>query len=73
MNTLFSLFHYVKKGINDVSRLLNLPVLHSQAQNFALPSVIPARIQPPGIPASCRCFGWQQFAELPVGAIPGSP
>jgi hypothetical protein len=64
MNTLFSLFHYVKKGINDVSRLLNLPILHRHAQNFALPSVDPAKFQPPGIPASCRYFSSQQFGDL---------
>jgi len=67
INTLFSLFHQEKKGIQDAVQpwsMRNLTDFRRHAQYCSLPPARPAKFQPPGMPISCRFFYWQQFGDL---------
>jgi len=64
INTLFSLFQRVKKEVDDVVQLRNLTNFHRHVQYFSFPPVNPVKSQPPGMPATCRYFCSQQFAQL---------
>jgi hypothetical protein len=59
VNTLFSLFHQLKKDINDVVQpwgIRNLTDFRRHAQYRSLTPVKPAKFQLPGMPIACRGF-----------------
>ena len=71
-NTLFPLFHQIKKGIHDAVQPLSIRILTDSRQNpqyFPFPSV---DFQPPGMPIICRFIPGLNDRYWPKALVPSS-